>query len=132
VDVARGQLLYANAGHPKPLHVQPRGLSVQAMCAGQRPDPALGLFDDIVYRTSERALHAGDVLLLFTDGMIEVDSPGGEQFSHELLLAAVERRAHLAPPELLSELLAEVRRFSASESFADDVCLIAVEVTRLC
>ena len=132
VDVARGQLLYANAGHPNPLHLRPRAGSVHAMSASERSAPALGLFDDIVYQASERAINAGDVLLLFTDGMFEVDSPAGEQFSHELLLAAVQRRAHLAPSQLLSELLSEIRQFSTSESFADDVCVIAVEVTRLC
>jgi serine phosphatase RsbU (regulator of sigma subunit) len=131
LDVARGQLRYANAGHPNPLHVARHAGSVEAMVADER-SPALGLFDDLVYRTTERPIRAGDVLLLFTDGVFEVDSPAGEQFSHELLLAAVQRRARLEPQKMLSELLAEIRRFSASESFADDVCVIAAEITRLC
>jgi serine phosphatase RsbU (regulator of sigma subunit) len=132
LDVARSHLLYANAGHPNPLHVQPGAGSVHAMSANEQSAPAMGLFDDIVYRTSASTIHAGDLLLLFTDGVFEVDSPAGEQFSHELLLAAVQRRAHLAPHQLLSELLSEIRQFSANQSFADDVCVIAVEVTRLC
>jgi serine phosphatase RsbU (regulator of sigma subunit) len=86
----------------------------------------------MAYETSERPLDTGDVLLLFTDGVFEVDSPSGEQFSHELLLEAVQRRARLPPRRLLSELLDEIQTFSASETFADDVCVIAVEITRLC
>jgi serine phosphatase RsbU (regulator of sigma subunit) len=68
------------------------------------------------------------LLLLFTDGLYEVDSPGGGEFGQERLLRAVRQRAKLPAEQLLDELLAEVRHFGAMQEFEDDVCLVGVEL----
>ncbi len=130
-DMARGRMLYANAGHPHPLHLHsPAGTAETTGANGER-GPALGLFEDAAYPTAERPLANGDFLLLFTDGLFEVDGPDGQQYSQERLLAAVRARVRLARPELLAQLLEEIQQFSVSKSFADDVCLVGMEVTRV-
>jgi hypothetical protein len=42
-------------------------------------------------------------------------------------VAGVQRRTQLPAPQLFDELLAEIRRFSGDNGFADDVCLVAVD-----
>ena len=131
VDVARGRLLYANAGHPAPLHLHGVSGEVDSLQCDGSLGPALGLFDDAVYKTCQMSVAAGDLLLLFTDGMFEVEGRDHGQYNQEQLLDAVRRHGKLKPADLIAAVLAEVKDFSATKEFADDVCLVGAEVQRL-
>jgi phosphoserine phosphatase RsbU/P len=128
-DVATGRMRCANAGHPPPLHLQrSRGL-VSRLAPPKSTGPALGLFPDVVYPTAEFPLAAGDVVLLFTDGLFEVMDTGGEgDYGQERLLAAARQRMNLPPARLCDELIAEVRAFSGAAEFEDDICLLGMEM----
>jgi sigma-B regulation protein RsbU (phosphoserine phosphatase) len=131
-DVAEGRLSYATAGHPPPLHLQRRSGQAMALRVPARAGPALGLFDDAAYVDGECPLAAGDVILLFTDGLVEVtDAAGQEEYGQQRLLAAAHRHMNLPPPELCDALMAEVRAFAGETALSDDVCLLSVEVARL-
>lgn len=131
VDVARGRLLYSNAGHPSPLHLHRPAGQIEAVQRNGNTGPALGLFENAIYSTCERPMRAGDLLLLFTDGLFEVEGPGHELYSRERFLEAVRRRILLDPDVLLQDVVAEVKDFSIDKEFADYVCLIGTEVKRL-
>lgn len=131
-DVGRGQMLYANAGHPAPLHLCRQLGEVTSLRADGKRGGALGLFDNATYVSSRRPLASQDLVLLFTDGLFEVEDANQEQYSQERLLAAVRQRANLPSKELLSELLREIEQFGMQKEFVDDVCLIGAEVKRLC
>jgi serine phosphatase RsbU (regulator of sigma subunit) len=66
--------------------------------------------------------------MLFTDGLFEVEDKSGNQFTEDELRAAVSRHSSIAPQEFFTRVLEEVRQFSQSESFADDVCVVGVQV----
>jgi sigma-B regulation protein RsbU (phosphoserine phosphatase) len=87
----------------------------------------LGLFEDATYGTSEVKLEPKDLVMLFTDGLYEVQGRNNELYSQEMLVAGVQRRTQLPAPQLFDELLAEIRRFAADSAFDDDVCLVAVD-----
>jgi sigma-B regulation protein RsbU (phosphoserine phosphatase) len=132
-DVARAELRYASAAHPEPilLHRQ-RGT---AEWLGNGPDkkkgPALGLFAEGQFPTHRCPMEVGDLIALFTDGLIEAEGADHESFSAERLLAAVRQRAKLPTNELFTGLLDEIKHFSASSEFEDDVCVVGMEVKRL-
>ncbi|HZQ45809.1 MAG TPA: PAS domain S-box protein, partial [Verrucomicrobiae bacterium] len=100
-DSANRQLRYANAGHPKPLlvHRNPAGLEL-LVNAGGKSEPALGLFEKAVYGTSQRPLADADLIMLFTDGLYEVEGPDQKLYTQEMLANAVRRRANLPAAEL--------------------------------
>ncbi len=129
-DLAEGVLRYANAGHPRPLHLHRETGVVEPLAHG-RPGPALGVFDDSVYVTHETRLAARDLVVLFTDGLYEVESAQGELFDLTHLQRALQKRAKLPAETFFDEMLEEVRRFSATGGFEDDVCLVGMEVERL-
>jgi phosphoserine phosphatase RsbU/P len=52
----------------------------------------LGLFDDAVYPNSQCELSPRDTLLLFTDGLFEVEGPGGDIYDYRRLLAPIFHR----------------------------------------
>jgi sigma-B regulation protein RsbU (phosphoserine phosphatase) len=132
VDAETGELRYANAGHPSPLHVRPAAGTVAPLAlADGESGPALGMFEGATYRTVRGRLNAGDVLMLFTDGAFEEIGTAGDEYGQERLLDAVRRRATLAPAQLLDGVLAEVQQFCGYGEFEDDVCLVAVQAVRL-
>jgi sigma-B regulation protein RsbU (phosphoserine phosphatase) len=83
------------------------------------------------YAVAQTTLDVGDLVVLFTDGVFEVTSPTQEPYGEERLLAAVQRRLALPAGRLFDEVLAEVQQFSAGRGFADDVCLLGMEVAAL-
>ena len=131
-DVAEGRLRYATAGHPPPLHLQRRAGQAAALRVPPRAGPALGLFGDAAYVASECPLSAGDVILLFTDGLFEVTGADSqEEYGQQRLLAAAREHMNLPPPELCDALIAGVRTFAGETTLSDDVCLLSLEVARL-
>ncbi|RYD77275.1 MAG: response regulator, partial [Verrucomicrobiaceae bacterium] len=75
VNVETGNLCYANAGHPRPLHLnRAKGDVVSLDGPGTRPGPALGVFENSHYEQQESCLQPRDLLLLFTDGLYEVEN----------------------------------------------------------
>ncbi len=128
-DWRTGVLRYANAGHPKPLHISRNRQSVVPLTGlSGKSQPALGLFEAASYQTSEVKLDPRDVVLLFTDGVYEVQDSANELYTQQLLVAAVEKRLQLPVSQLVDELLGEVQRFSAGTGFTDDVCLVGMEL----
>jgi phosphoserine phosphatase RsbU/P len=131
-DIARGELRYANAGHPSPLCVHRTLRSAEPLpFRGSKPDPVLGIFDDAQYHSSSCKLNAGDTLLLFTDGLFEVERADSQYFDQLGLLKSVSQRAGLCADELCKQLVDEVQQIAATKDFADDVCLIAMEIDHL-
>jgi len=129
-DWKSGVMRYANAGHPKPLHLK-RGNSQVAPLGNAcgKGQPALGLFEDAIYETSRAKLTPDDLVLLFTDGLYEVHNAANELYTQAMLIEGVQRRANLQTPQLFDELLNEIRAFSGGAGFSDDVCLVGVELT---
>jgi sigma-B regulation protein RsbU (phosphoserine phosphatase) len=131
-DVVSGELRFSSAGHPSPFHVRREAGKVEPIKFWDpRHGPALGLFDKSDYPSSRCPIALNDVILLFTDGLYEVDNEAHEEYGQERLLAAVRARHRLPTERLLDELLEDVHRFSSEKEFEDDVCLVAMEIARV-
>ncbi len=98
---------------------------------GAKKGMALGMFEGAAYTTSRVAIEPGDRVILFTDGLFEVEGPDADFFDEKRLLDAVRRRTGMGLEALFEELLVEMRAFSVTGGFEDDVCLVGVEVERL-
>src|ERR1700722_16009301 len=128
-DATKRQFRYANAGHPKPLLVHSKTGTVDPLTnASGKSKPALGLFEDAVYTTSECPLTEGDMVVLFTDGLYEVEGANQQLYTADMLVEAVRRRHRLSAGELFDQLLEEIREFALGHEFMDDVCIVGVEV----
>ncbi|MEO6035354.1 MAG: SpoIIE family protein phosphatase [Verrucomicrobiota bacterium] len=131
-DLETRQFFYANAGHPKPFLIHRESGSVELLKNNDgKPRPALGLFQESTYPTSQVPMAPGDVVMLYTDGLYEIEGKEGEQYSPQLLLSAVERHSKKPCGELFDSLLSDVQKFSCSSEFADDVCLVAMEIAQV-
>ena len=127
-DCRTGRLQFANAGHPKPLLLRRSLGQVEPLAnTAGRGQPALGLFEDPPYTTSETTLTPGDFLMLFTDGLYEVQGQNEELYSQERLTLDVKTLVTHPPGILFDELLTAIRTFAVSGAFDDDVCLVGMD-----
>ncbi|HJR60863.1 MAG TPA: SpoIIE family protein phosphatase [Vicinamibacterales bacterium] len=123
LDLRSGELAYASAGHPPPLRASggapPRPLD--AIEGGV----ALGIVEDATYEEGRLALVAGDLLLMFTDGVTEAINSRRELFSEARLYAS------LAGPdrpvlEIVATLIDDVNAFAAGQPQEDDITVLAL------
>ncbi|HEY2329728.1 MAG TPA: SpoIIE family protein phosphatase [Verrucomicrobiae bacterium] len=127
-DCRSGLLRFANAGHPKPLLIRRHHDRIEPLVnTSGRSQPALGLFEDPPYQTNEVTLAPGDFLMLFTDGLYEVQGQNEELYSQERLTLDVKTLLHHPPGILFDELLEVIRAFAVSGEFDDDVCLVGMD-----
>jgi sigma-B regulation protein RsbU (phosphoserine phosphatase) len=130
-DLDAQEFIFANAGHPRPFLIHRETGEVQALQNSDgKARPALGLFQESAYPNSRIPLRPGDLVMLYTDGLYEIESKNGEQYTPQMLQAAFQKHAQKPCSELFDALLAEIQGFSGNTEFADDVCLVALEIAR--
>jgi len=126
LHVPSGRLVYCSAGHPPSIvhRTYESGNVGQETFFLETPSPILGAFEEASFEDREELLSTDDILLLYTDGVIEARQDG-EFFGDERLLDSV---AHLGAegPALLPELLFGTVKDFTSGRLADDVAIVAV------
>ncbi|HZF00900.1 MAG TPA: SpoIIE family protein phosphatase, partial [Methylomirabilota bacterium] len=123
-----GVMRFANAGHPKPLLIHRSEKRVETLSnAIGRSQPALGLFDDPPYESTEVNIAPGDFVMLFTDGVYEVQGANEELYSQQRLILDVGNLTEKSSDQLFDELLQAICAFSVDHEFGDDVCLLGME-----
>jgi len=132
VDTATGELSCASAGHPTPLHIRRDAGLVDALVdETSHPGPALGLFDNWRYETWRKTATVHDLVVLYTDGLFEVENSAGEYYDQSGVISNVRRQIGLPTHQLFDEMLLDARNFSATRGFSDDVCLVGLELERI-
>ncbi len=127
-DWRAGSLRFANAGHPKPLLIHRSTGRIELLAhASGRGEPALGLFDNPSYQTTGIAITPGDFVMLFTDGLYEVQGLNEELYSQERLMLDVHNLLPKPAGQMFDELIEAIRRFAVNGAFDDDVCLVGME-----
>jgi len=127
VDAERQGIQYASAGHPLPIHVQVRKNLVETL-EHSNPGTVLGMFDEAVFFNDEASYEPGDSIILFTDGITEVEDSAGNEFSREQLSKAIGGVIGRPANEIIDALLGQAKNHSAKGEFTDDVCLVGIDL----
>lgn len=107
-----GELEYVNCGHIPPLLIC--GKEVIRPSHGNLP---VGLLADATYASDHYSMHAGDKLVLVTDGVTEAENPTGEFFENERLEAVVQKGG-------IAEIFAAIAQFCGSAPLGDDCTVV--------
>ena len=118
-----GDLVYCNAGHNPPFLVT--GGGVRRLEAG---GTVMGLFDHGAYETGHERVAAGDMLVLFSDGVTEAENPSGEEVGDDRLADWLHRAAGRSASEVVDSVQRDLAAFCASAAARDDVTLMVVRV----
>lgn len=122
LDMESGEVRFVTAGHPGPLHLRADGGVIQAPTEGM----PIGLASE-PYRGQRLRLDPGDRLVLYSDGIVEVMSPGGRLFGRARLLEAIACNTCRALDATLNHLLDTAQHWRGSRRFQDDLSLVAIE-----
>jgi serine phosphatase RsbU (regulator of sigma subunit) len=124
VDTSSGRIEVSAAGINQPLITRANSRAVTTVeCGG----PPLGVIENYPFENHEAELDNGDVLALYSDGLVEARSVvnPSDRFGDErlaaLLKAQAARRSSLS--EVSHEIVEQVRQY-AGGSIDDDVCLL--------
>jgi sigma-B regulation protein RsbU (phosphoserine phosphatase) len=118
-----GRLTYCNAGHNPPILFM-RG-EVRRLEQGGMP---LGMFPEAAFLDEALRLAAGDVLLVFSDGVSEAVNGAGDAFGDERITACMQANLGADASVLLERLLAEVQAFSSGAVQQDDVTALVLRM----
>jgi sigma-B regulation protein RsbU (phosphoserine phosphatase) len=121
LDPSTGEIQYVNAGHPSGYLV--RGREIRPMESTGVP---FGILPRFAYRTETDRLRPGEMLALFSDGIIEAQH-GDEMFDDERLQEALKSAAPAARVELVRDVVLDrLDAFLDGQPRSDDVTLVLI------
>jgi sigma-B regulation protein RsbU (phosphoserine phosphatase) len=127
-DEAASTLTYTNAGHNPPLLLRRDTGPEPKIERLESGGTVLGLFHDAEYEDVEVSVSSGDVLVAFTDGLIEAQNHEGVEFGEDRLALLVGDNSHLAAAELERTILHAVKAWTGDSEQEDDLTLVVVRI----
>ncbi len=124
IDARSHSLRYVNCGHNPALLLQAKTHDVVPMNSSCFP---VGMFDSLGCEINRADLAAGDVLVLYTDGITEAENPQGEEFGMERLSALIQSSSMLSADGLMNNILETATNFCREVGFNDDVTILVVK-----
>jgi hypothetical protein len=123
LDPRTGAIRYCNAGHNRPLLLRADG-SAERLAEG---GAVLGAFPDRSYVGAAVEVARGDRLVMYTDGVTEAESPGGEEFGEARLLEVLRANASAGAEAIDRAIVDAVSTFSPGD-LRDDATLLVLVV----
>lgn len=127
-DVEKAVLRYINAGHLPPLLIRRNdGAAFEVLRLGEG-GMVLGVQPGTRYRQSECVAQAGDLLVIFSDGIPEAANAQEEEFGEERLLHVIEENWEKSSGEICDAILARIRSFLGRQWPQDDQTLMVARL----
>ncbi|MEO1855946.1 MAG: SpoIIE family protein phosphatase [Rubritalea sp.] len=127
IDVEEGTLEFATAGHPMPIIVKD-GVASKLNSEKIVRGPALGLVPEAPYGADKVQLSSIELIVLFTDGIYEIENADGKEFGVERMLKVLSSKTQKSGSVALDQLLEAAEQHAGTQSFGDDVCMLAIDL----
>jgi sigma-B regulation protein RsbU (phosphoserine phosphatase) len=125
LDVESGALTYVNAGHNAPVLRRASGELVR-LEAGGLP---LGIQADVRYESGTVMLSPGDLLVIFTDGVVDAQDDRGEDYGEPRLLELLRAMRDAGAAAALQRLMTSVESFAGPAPHEDDLTCLVLRYT---
>ncbi|WP_051669386.1 SpoIIE family protein phosphatase [Bryobacter aggregatus] len=121
LDPASGEIRYCNAGHNPPLLVKASGLTERLEGGGI----ILGILPTAQYTEHRSAIHKGDTLVMYSDGVSEAMPTGvDEEFGEMRISMAILNRSSQSALHMIEGVMQDLHSWCAGAPYADDVTLV--------
>jgi sigma-B regulation protein RsbU (phosphoserine phosphatase) len=118
-DDAEHVVTYTNAGHLPPLLLRRQGVERLEVTG-----TVVGAFPTARYEEQKVVLEPGDVLVAYTDGMVEPENVYGEMFGEERLQDLLQRHADADSGEMIARAMEAVGQWTGSSELQDDMTML--------
>lgn len=115
---------YANASHEFPIGLSKNGEIYQLM---EKPQHRLGHKKDTVYKNYSYELKENDILILYTDGLVECSNQSEQAFGIKRAQSILKNNINLSSKEISIALRNELKKFNGNRAFDDDVGYLIVK-----
>ncbi len=127
-DPKKGTITYANAGHNFPYLFRPsvgEGNDFQVlMSRGNR----LGDLEESTYAEKVHQLQPNDILVWYTDGIVECENDRGEEYGEKRFRAAIRRAADLEPVQMRESVVGAAGAFFGERARKDDITMVFARI----
>ncbi len=126
LDRGEDGLTVVSAGHPPVLHYDVRAGVFNEVGLGA---PPLGTFLDARYEPVQQTVAAGDLLIFYTDGMVEARNAHDQEYGDDRLKKAVARAAtSRTVRDIRDAVLGDLSNFKGDQEQADDMTLVVMRL----
>ena len=127
LDLETGEIVLANSGHPYPYRVSADGdlqmIELMSVPLGMTLPPEV----DTAPKEARMSLHTGDMLVLYSDGVTDMQNAAGEFYEEARLEALLKEHAGGRADVLIDTVIDDLIRFRASAAQTDDVTLLVIK-----
>jgi len=120
----KGLCLYVNAGHNPPIHLN---YSTNNMETLEATGPVLGPAPEQDYNTDSFYFDKNDILVLYTDGIVEATNSKFEFFGEDRLKEDILNNKNFTSKEIAENIIEAVQKFSARAKYSDDKTVVVVK-----
>jgi sigma-B regulation protein RsbU (phosphoserine phosphatase) len=118
-DSATRKLTYSNGGHLTPFLLRADGRLDRLDCGGS----VVGLLDNLEYPEATIELHAGDLLIAYSDGLTEPENEF-EEFGEDRLVALIRKNRHEPLTTLTTQIMRALQQWIGTAEQPDDMTLV--------
>ncbi len=122
-------LTYCNAGHNPPMVLHAAGRGSSAVRWLNPTGAAIGLIEEPDFGQSKMSLTLGDLLVMYTDGVVEATSNGRGMFGPERLVDAVVPLRGGSPGDVVRAITRALEDFVGQKEFSDDATIVVCRIT---
>ncbi len=122
IDTQLSSFTFVNAGHNYPIfihHKEP--IRLEAGCV------LLGIIPDVIPVEGNYKFAVGDILLMFTDGVVEQTNVNEEMYSSERIADELLGLLSHTSEEIVTDLKQRVKEFAGEQEVPDDVTMLCVK-----
>ncbi len=123
LDFANHSLTYSNAGHENPFLLRRDASSDRLETGGT----VLGVVEDFRYEQETVELNAGDLLVVFSDGITEAFDTNEAQFGEKRLAEVIAEHRDEPAEAITNQIIEAVRRHAGAAPQADDLTLVVIK-----
>ena len=120
----KGLCMFVNAGHNPPLHFASETNEIELL---QATGPVLGPAPDQEYDTDSLYLNINDILVLYTDGIVEAANNKFEFYGDERLKESVRKSKDYTAKEICAFIIEDVQKYSNRGKYSDDKTVVVIK-----
>ncbi|MBN1632602.1 MAG: PP2C family protein-serine/threonine phosphatase [Ignavibacteria bacterium] len=120
----KGLCVYINAGHNPPYHLNHGSDKISVL---KSTGPVLGPSANQNYFTEYFHINVNDLLILYTDGIIEAANSNFEFYGEERLKNAIKKFKEMSAKDICHNILDEVQKFGVNGRYSDDKTIVVIK-----
>ncbi len=126
ISATEPKMWLSSGGQVAPIYVPANGEAVQLIEPPGDRLP-LGVLNDVTYQEACVTMKPGDLLIFYTDGLVEEHNAKDELFGFERVLNLVNEMRGQGPDKVMNTLLTAIQTFAGQEDQHDDVTLVVLQ-----